>query len=132
MIKSRSVSILHFEDDKTTQLLIKKRLKLEYNAKIRTESTLLNLGVYCNTKLIESFDLIICDFMFPTVSAEERLEILSGCDKYIIFYTCLDRVEFQERVYNKLGYIPTNFIHCRKAHRSGMDQLINQIDSILA
>jgi CheY-like chemotaxis protein len=132
MIKTRSVNILHFEDDKGTQYIVKKALKNNYNARIKTESTLLNCESLVSTYLVNSFDVIICDYMFPTVSAEERLEVFAKCKKYVIFHTCIDLVDFQERVNKRLGYVPSNFIHCRKAQGSGTDPLIKLIDDIIA
>ena len=131
MIEAAELSVLHFEDDRLTQSLLRKRLKKKYNARIRTESTLLNIEALCNTHLVQNFDFIICDFMFPTVSAQEKLDVLADCKKYIIFYTCLDKIDFQERCHKGLGFVPSNFIHCRKAHPRGLDYLLEKIDQII-
>tara|TARA_R110002020_G_scaffold2048_3_gene9414 strand:- start:3126 stop:3524 length:399 start_codon:yes stop_codon:yes gene_type:complete len=127
MIIDRTINILHFEDDKVSQKLIKKRMKMEFHARVKTESTLHNLDIYFKTHLIDQFHVVICDFCFPGESADSKLEILAKSKKTIIFNTCLDEDDFHMAVWDKLGDIPSNFVFVRKADKLGLGPLISAI-----
>ena len=127
MIINRTINILHFEDEKSIQETIKKRMKMEFHARVETESTLHNLDIYFKTHLIDQFNIVICDFCFPGESAETKLEILAKSKKTIIFNSCIDEDDFFSTVWDKLGYIPTNFVFVRKADKLGLDPLISAI-----
>lgn len=132
MIIEKTVSILHFEDDKVNQLMVRKLLKKRFNAYVRTEDTLNNVHLYVEyPHLLERYNAIICDYMFPKVDATAKLKILSECDKPIIFYTCLDREDWEFRVIRKLGTIPKNFTHLRKASKDGHTTLCELIGHIV-
>jgi len=132
MIIEKTVSILHFEDDKVNQMMVKKLLQKRFEAYVRTESTLNNVDLYIeNPHLLERYNAIICDYMFPKVDATVKLEAFSKCDKPVIFYTCLDKDDWEFRVIRKLGHIPKNFSHLRKAAKDGHTTLCELIGSCL-
>jgi len=132
MIIEKTVSILHFEDDKLNQILVKKILEKRFGAYVRTEGSLNNVDWYIeHPHLLERYNAIICDYMFPNIDATIKLKEFARCDKPIIFYTCLDEDDWKFRVIRKLGHIPKNFSHLRKANRDGQTTLCELIGHCL-
>jgi DNA-binding response OmpR family regulator len=115
MILDKAISILHFEDNKIHQKMLKDYLNREFNAKIRQESTLRNAETFLEPLCASVYDAIICDWMFPYRDAGKILVNLANCGKTVIFYTCLDREDFCLKCNDMLGYIPSNFKFIQKA-----------------
>lgn len=132
MVIDKTLSIFHFEDDKPTQLLIKKTMLMEFNAIISAESTLMNLDMYFDTHFMDDIDIIICDVCFPTESAISKIKTLARSKKPIIFNTSLDEDVFYEMVWDKLKDIPKNFHFIRKATTTGTRDLILKVRELTA
>lgn len=109
------MNILLFEDNKTTQQIVTKYTEAKLGAKTLVESTLFNADLYLKTHYIDKFDIVVCDYCFPLLDATEKLEELRDCGKPVLFYTALSEDDFLEKVVNKLGALPVNFQHIRKA-----------------
>lgn len=127
MIVDKTLNVLHFEDEKTNQLIVKEKLKNRFGASTQTESSLLNLNIYFKTHFIDQFDLVICDWNFPSYNIELDLPTLEKSHKPILFYSCLDRQDWLHRVKKILGKIPDNFSFARKAS----DDIIGAIRDII-
>lgn len=112
---TKTFNVLHFEDDRTAQKIIKRLVADEIGGKTLTESTLLNANIRLNPLLLEAVDCIICDFMFPNRDATSILKELAQSKKPVLFYTCLDEEDFCERCLTVLKSIPYNFQHVQKA-----------------
>lgn len=131
MIMELCPNILLFEDDKSTQQLIIGYISKTTGAKIRTESTLLNADIYLKSHLIENFDVIICDWMFPIMNAESKLREFRDCGKPVIFYTCLGETNFLEKVYKHLGEIPKSFYYHQKGTFSSIAPMVSILEKAL-
>jgi len=127
MIADKTLNVLHFEDEKTNQMIVRHKLKNKFGATTQTESTLQNLDIYFKTHYIDQFDLVICDWNFPIFNIELKLPTLAKSGKPILFYSCIDECEWLERVKKVLGKIPDNFTFNRKA----CDDIISTIRNIL-
>jgi len=128
MIIEKTVSILHFEDDRINQVMVREILKKRFQAYVRTEDTLNNVDLYIEyPHLLERYNAIICDYMFPKVDASVKFEAFANCGKPVIFYTCLDKDDWEFRVIRKLGHIPKSFSHLRKASKDGHTTLCELI-----
>ena len=128
MIATDTISVLHFEDDRINQQLIKDSLTKILGAEVTTESTLRNKDFHLDPKICQqSYDAIICDYMFPTICADSILKDLSKCGVMVIFYTCLDSGDFYERVLKVLGRMPNNFKFIKKASPNNIQNICTLI-----
>lgn len=128
MIAMKNLTILHFEDDRTTQKIVKDRLTREgFPFDLISESTFFNAAAYLKSPLTSNIDLIISDCMMPSLSAFEVLEDLSNSGVMVIFYSCIDEIDFYERCMKILGMIPGNFRFVMKASIGNLDKLIELI-----
>ena len=128
MIAMKNLTILHFEDDRTTQKIVKDRLDREgLPLKVIAESTFFNASAYLKSPLTNHIDLIISDCMMPSLSAFEILEDLANCGTMVIFYSCIDEIDFYEKCQKILGRIPGNFRFVMKASIGNLDKLIELI-----
>ena len=124
----KNLTILHFEDDRTTQKIVKDRLDREgLPLKVISESTFFNASAYLKSPLTNHIDLIISDCMMPSLSAFEILEDLVNCGTMVIFYSCIDKIDFYERCQKILGKIPRNFRFVMKASIGNLDKLMELI-----
>lgn len=128
MIMAKTLTVLHFEDDKITRFFISEKLKMDFGAaKVTSESSLINIEIYLKTHMIDNFDLLLFDWHMPVYDIEGFLPLIAKCHKPILFYTCLDYDEWAERVTKILGRIPKNFKFARKAQ----DDITETIRAIL-
>lgn len=123
------MNILYFEDNKVQQEIVSKYTQATLGAKTCLENTLYNTDIFLKTHYIEKFDIVICDYCFPGIDATEKLEDLRDCGKPVLFYTCLDEKEFEDKVIGKLGEMPYNFQYVRKA--TTLRLLLNKIKLML-
>ena len=131
MIAERTLSIIHFEDDEISRALIRKLFSCRYNAKVISESTLINLEFYKNSGLLSNFDFIICDYCFKGEDITPKLEMLARLNKTVVFNTCLEYSNFYSKVYSKLGEIPNNFLYTRKGNIEDLETLYKEVEKHL-
>lgn len=131
MIAEKTLSIIHFEDDRTTLNIVHDKLKKKYGASVKSESTLYNLKHYIESGLINTCDLIICDYCFRGEDIDPLLGDLANLNKTIVFNTCIEKDDFLSRVYAQLGFKPMNFVYTRKASREGWQRLLNEVEKVL-
>lgn len=115
MILEKTLNVLHFEDDSANQLIVREKLRMDFGATTQTESSLINLDIYFKTHFIDTFDLIVCDWNFRVFNIERKLSTLENSGKPILFYSCLDKCDWLQKVKRVLGKIPDNFSFARKA-----------------
>ena len=133
MIAMKQLTILHFEDDRVTQKIVRDRLAREaLPLKVITESTFFNSSAYLKSPLTNHIDLIISDYMMPNMSAEAVLDDLANCGTMVIFYSCLDEIDFYEKCMKILGRIPGNFRFVMKASIGNLDKLMELIKEEIA
>ncbi len=78
-------------------------------------SSLHRAKVYLDSVLIQNYDVVISDYMFPGLSAKELLPEFEKCGKTVIFHTCISEKDFCQDCLDVLGYMPLNFKFVRKA-----------------
>ena len=127
-LESKTISVLHFEDEAHDRLLVKKRLSHEYEIRFLGESTLRNLDMYLSPAWIDNFNVIICDYCLPDIDAGKKLLTLSRCPKMIIFYSCLTEEQFCKNVQDILGYMPFNFRFIQKSSVNQFNRMISYIN----
>lgn len=115
-MQTKTFHALHFEDNRSAQKFIKAMIEKETGGETLTETTLLNADGYLRDKIfLKTVDCIVCDFMFPNRDASSILDKLAQSKKPVLFYTCLNRGEFEEKCLEVLKSIPYNFQHVQKA-----------------
>ena len=115
-MQTKTFHALHFEDDRSSQNIIRRMVKAEIGGETLTESTLINARSQLRNKfMLEAIDCIICDFMFPGKDASSILEELAMSKKPVLFYTCLEEDDFCEKCLKVLKTIPYNFKFVQKA-----------------
>jgi len=113
---SKKINILYFEDRKDQQLPIMQGLpRIIGESHITVLSSLYRAKAYLDSALIQNYDIVITDYMFPGLSAKELLSEFEHCGKTVIFHTCITEQDFCEDCISVLGYVPLNFKFVRKA-----------------
>jgi CheY-like chemotaxis protein len=121
-METKTFTVLHFEDDKTSQKIIRKMID-RIGGNTHTESTLLNSKIFLNPITLESIDCIICDYMFPTKDASYILKDLAKSNKPVLFYSSLDEEDFCRKCLKVLKSMPYNFKFVQKASQGMRDKI---------
>jgi DNA-binding NarL/FixJ family response regulator len=131
MVVDKTISILHFEDNKVFQSLVKDYLKSELDVSVRQERTLRNAETLLDPLCASIYDVIICDWMFPYKDASSILNLLADCGKTVIFYSCIDHDDFYKKCYSQLGYMPRSFKYIQKASANNLKNIRQLIENEL-
>ena len=133
MLMTKPINILHFEDQSLFIDMLKKKVAAEFDGKVKSWPNLYNLKRYVeNEYILDKYSAIVCDIMFPKLSAyncmHELFELaISG--KSIIFYSCIDKKDFEEEAKSILGIdtLPENFKYVQKASENNLAKICDYI-----
>lgn len=124
----QKINILYFEDNKSAQIPITKGIpKIIGESHITVLSSLARARIYLDSVLIQNYDIVITDYMFPGISAKDLLSEFEHCGKTVIFHTCITEQDFCEDCIEVLGYVPLNFKFVRKATPNYLNTISNLI-----
>ena len=133
MPNSKKINILYFEDNKTCQIPITKGVpQIIGECHITVLSSLYRAKAYLDSALIQNYDIVITDYMFPGVSAKELLSEFEHCGKTVIFHTCISEKDFCKDCLDVLGYMPLNFKFVRKATEGYLKTITQLIQNEVA
>jgi CheY-like chemotaxis protein len=124
--------VLHFEDNQIQQALVKERLKKTFDhCKIKSISSLLCAEPLLNKFTPQFYDVIICDYYFPKKDASSILSNLADCGLTVIFYSCIDEIDFCENCMKILGEVPYNFKFVKKGSVNNLQTIVSLIQNEL-
>ena len=127
MPNTKKINILYFEDDRSCQVPILRGIpKIIGECHITVLSSLYRAETYLNSALIQNYDIIITDYIFPGLCAKKLLSQFENCGKTVIFHTCISEKDFCKDCVDVLGYMPLNFKFVEKA-TDGYFQKITQL-----